>query len=96
MIRKYHNHTPQTKPRHREEESREIYSNKTPVRQKRKATRSLLLFKMFAKLERTQSNAQQNRLTQNHHNQWEAHQTTDQQQQNYRLRTNSSLSHLGA
>ena len=33
MIRKYHNHTPQTNPRHREEESQDIYSNKTSVRQ---------------------------------------------------------------
>ena len=33
MIRKYHNHNPQTNPRHREEESQNIYSNKTSVRQ---------------------------------------------------------------
>ena len=33
MIRKYHNHTPQANPRHRDEESQNIYSNKSPVRQ---------------------------------------------------------------
>ena len=33
--------------------------------------------------------------TQNPHNQWEAHQTTDQQQQNQRLRRASRLSHWG-
>ena len=29
------------------------------------------------------------------HNQWEARQTTEQQQQNHRLRTDSSISHRG-
>ena len=33
MIRKYHNHTLQTNPRRREEESQNIYSNNTSVRQ---------------------------------------------------------------
>ena len=33
MIRKYRNHTPQTNPWHREEESQNIYSNTTAVRQ---------------------------------------------------------------
>ena len=32
MIRKYHNHSLQTKPRHREEEPQYIYSNNTAVR----------------------------------------------------------------
>ena len=32
MIRKYHNHTLQTNPRHRQEESQNIYSNNTYVR----------------------------------------------------------------
>ena len=57
MIRKYHNHTQHTNSPHREEELQNIYSNKTSVRQKSKATSSLLLFKMIAKLERTQSDA---------------------------------------
>ena len=60
MIKKYHSHTPQTNLRHREEESQNIYSNKTSVRQY-KATSSLFLFKIFAKLERKKSNAQQNK-----------------------------------
>ena len=42
---------PQTNPRHREEESQNIYCNKS------KATSSLYPFKMIAKLEWTQSNA---------------------------------------
>ena len=33
QIRKYHNHTPQTNPWRREEESQNMYSNKTSVRQ---------------------------------------------------------------
>ena len=33
MIRSYHNHTLLTNPRHREEESQNIYSNNTSVRQ---------------------------------------------------------------
>ena len=33
MIRKYHNHTLQTYPRHREEEPKNLYSNTTYVRQ---------------------------------------------------------------
>ena len=44
---------------------------------------------MLAKLERTQNNAKQKqRQTQN---QWEAHQTMDQQQQNHRLRSGGSV-----
>ena len=58
-IRKYHNHTPQTNPQHREEESQDIYINKT-VRQL-KHTNQIFLFKMIAKLEKTQSNVQQNK-----------------------------------
>ena len=58
---KYQNHKLQTNPRHREEEPQDIYSNKTSERQKRKATSSLFLFKMIARLERTQSNVYQNK-----------------------------------
>ena len=35
MIRKYQNHTLQTNPPHREEESQNIYNNKTSVRQQK-------------------------------------------------------------
>ena len=51
--------------------------------------------KMIAKLEWTQSNAYQNKDKQNYREQREAHQTIDQQQQNPRFRTDSSLSHRG-
>ena len=57
MISKYHNHKLQTNPWHREEEPHN--NNETPGRQS-KATNSLLPIKMIAKLEWTQSNAQQN------------------------------------
>ena len=55
--RKYHNHTLQTNPQHREEEPNNIYSNNTFVRHLSKATSFLFLFKMIAKLEMTQRNA---------------------------------------
>ena len=54
MVRKYHNQKLQTNPYYREEEL-----HKTPGRQS-KATSSLFPIKMIAKLEWTQSNAQQN------------------------------------
>ena len=61
MIRKYHNHTLKTNPRHRKEEPHNIYSNKTSKRQL-KQSKQLFLFlaKMIAKLERTHSNEYQN------------------------------------
>ena len=62
------------------------------------ATSFLFLFTVIAKLERTQSNAQQNKEKHRTHttNGKEAHQTTEQQQQNHRLRRDSTLSHRGA
>ena len=51
------NHTLQTNPRHREKESHNIYNNKTSISNKSKATGSLSLFKMIAKLEMTHRNA---------------------------------------
>ena len=61
MIRKYHNHTTQTKPSHHEEESKTFNSKNTSLRQLKQSNKlSLFLFKMNAKLEKTQSNAQQN------------------------------------
>ena len=62
MIRKYHNHTLQTNPWHREEEPQNIYSNNTYVRQYSKATNFLFLFKMIAKLGWTQSNAYKTKI----------------------------------
>ena len=61
MIRKYHNHALQTNPRHREEEPHNNY--KTTGRQIKQSNRLSLSHQddwQFAKLERTQSNAQQN------------------------------------
>ena len=59
MIRKYHNNTLQTNPRHHEEEPQNNNNHKTPGRQTSKATSSLFPIKMIAKLESTHSNAQQ-------------------------------------
>ena len=62
IIRKYHKPTLQTNPRHREEESQKIYSKKTSKRQQKQSNQhSLFLVKTIAKLERTQSNAYQNK-----------------------------------
>ena len=73
MTRKYHNHTPKTNPRHREEEPQNTHSNKTSIRQQKKATSSLYLVKIITKLERTQSNVYWNRQAQSTHKQWKVH-----------------------
>ena len=57
MIRKYHSHKLQTNPWHRKEEPHN--NHETPGRQS-KAISSLFPIVMIAKLEWTQSNAQQN------------------------------------
>ena len=59
MVRKYHNDKLQTNPWHREEES---HNNKETQGRQAKQSNQLSLFpiKMIAKLEWTQSNAQQN------------------------------------
>ena len=59
MFRKYHNHKLQTNPRHHEEVPYNNYE--TPGRQNKqsKPTSSLFPIKVIAKLEWTQSNAQQ-------------------------------------
>ena len=51
MIRKYHNHKPQTTPWHREEE--QLNHHETQGRQINKATSSLFPIKMIAILEWT-------------------------------------------
>ena len=59
MIRKYHNHKPQTTPWHREEEP--LKHHETPGRQIKQGNQlSLFPIKMIAMLEWTQSNTQQN------------------------------------
>ena len=57
------------------------------------ATSSLFHVQIIAKLESDEYPKQ--RPTQNPHKQLEVHKTIDQQQQNHRLRTNSSLSYRG-
>ena len=54
MIRKYHNHTQQANPPHREEEPQNFYNNNTSVRQC-KVTSFIFLFERIAKPEQTQS-----------------------------------------
>ena len=52
MIRKYHNYTLQTSPRHREEEPQNIFSKKTSKRQQKQSNQlSLFLARMITKLE---------------------------------------------
>ena len=83
MIRKYHNHTLQTKSRYHEEDSQDTNSHKTPGRQNKvRATNSQNRIKIIAKLEGTQSSAQQNVIK------------TNQHEQDKLLRTGSSLSYL--
>ena len=96
LIRKYYNHTPQTNPQHREEESQNIYSNKTSVRQQKQRNQLSLSLQDDRKTRQdTKLCTTKQRQTQNPHNQWEAHQTADQQEQNHRLSTETSLSHRG-
>ena len=61
MIRKYHNHLQHTNPRDRKEEPQNIYSNKTSVRQQKQSNQLSLPLQDDSKLERTQSNAYQNK-----------------------------------
>ena len=59
MIKKYHNHTLQTNPRHRKEEPQNIYSNNTFVWQQKQSNQLSLPLQYDLKLERTQCNAYQ-------------------------------------
>ena len=61
MIRKYHTHKLQTNPRHREKSHRTISITRHQEVNQSKATSFLFPIKMIAKLERTQSDAQQNK-----------------------------------
>ena len=58
MIRKYHNHKPQTTPWHREEEP--LNQNETPGRQIKQSNQLSIPIKMIALLEWTKSNVQYN------------------------------------
>ena len=55
MIRKYHNHTPQTNPRHRKEEPQNIDCTKTPGRQLKQSNQLSLPHQGDCKTRRTQS-----------------------------------------
>ena len=69
MARKYHNQKLQTNLRHREEATKDTASDNT-ISVKTKATNSLFLSNMIAKLERTSSTTPQNKAqTQNPHTQ---------------------------
>ena len=61
MIRKYHNHILHTNPRHRKEESQKNTVTKNLKDNKSKATSSLFIVKIIARLERTQRNEYQNK-----------------------------------
>ena len=90
MIRKYHYHKLQSNP----VTARKSYTTITKHQEDKlsKATSCLFPIKMIAKLERTQSNTQQNiEQLQNP----TMGSTTNQQQQNHRLRSDSNLIHWG-
>ena len=55
MIRKYHNHTKQTNPQHREEESQNTDCHKTPGRQLKQNRNLFLPHQDDCKTRRTQS-----------------------------------------
>ena len=76
--------TLQTNPRHREEELHKITRHQED--KQRKATSSLFPTKIIAKLEMTHNNVQQN-MEQTQNPTMGAQSTTNQQQQNRRLRT---------
>ena len=72
MIRKCHNHTPQTNPRHREEEPQNTDRHKTSGRQLKQSNQFSLPHQDDGKNRLTQSTEQQSKdQTQNHHKQWE-------------------------
>ena len=60
MIRKYHNHKPQTTPWHREEEPLDHHETPGTQINQSKATSPLFPIKMIAILEWAKSNVQQN------------------------------------
>ena len=81
-------HKLQTNPRHCENEPHN--NHETPERQTIKATGSLFPIKMIARLEWTKSNTQQN-IEQLQNPTMGVKSTTIQQQQNFRLRTDSKM-----
>ena len=95
MFRKYHNYTLQTNPLPREGEPQNINSNKAAGIQLKQSNQLSLSRQDDCETIRARIIAYQNKnQTQNPHKQWEVHKTINQQQ-NHRLRTDSSLSHWG-
>ena len=91
MTRKYYNHKLKTYPRHREEESQDIYSNNTSVR-----NNSTLPRQDDCKTRMdTKKWIPETKNTTDPHKQMDVYNTIHQQQQNHRHRTNSSLSYRG-
>ena len=92
MVRKYHNHKPQTTLWHREEEP--LNHHETPGRQIKQSNQLSLPHQDDCNTRRTQSNVQQN-IEQLQTPTMGVTINKSQQQENHRLRTDSSLSHRG-
>ena len=87
MIRKYHNQKQQTNPWHREEEPHN--NHETPGRQTKQSNQLCLPHHDSCKKVAHNKTKNNYRIPQ-----WEQQSTTNQQQQNHRLRTDNSL-HYG-
>ena len=94
MIRKYHNHKPQTTPWHREEEPLNHYE--TPGRQIKQSDQLSLPHQddCNTSMDTKQRTTKHRTITDSHNG--SNNKQKSQQQQNHRLRTDSSLSHRGA
>ena len=93
MVRKYHNHKSQSMPWHREEEP--LNHNETPGRQIMQSNQLSLPHQDYCLTRMDISNVQQN-IEQLQTHTMGVTINKSQQKQNHRLRTDSSLSHLGA
>ena len=94
MIRKYHNHKLQTTPWHREEEP--LNHHKTPGRQIKQSNQLSLPHQndCNARTDIKYHTTKHRTITDSHNGSY--NKQKGQQQQNHRLRTDSSLSHPGA
>ena len=93
MIRKYHNHKPQTTLRHREEEL--LNHHETPERQIKQSNQLFLPHQddCNTRTDTKQHTTKHRKITDSHNG--SNNKQKSQQQQNHRLRTDSSLSHGG-
>ena len=93
MIRKYHNHKPQTTPWHREEET--LNHHETPGRQIKQNHQLSLPHQddCNTRMDTKQRTTKHRTITDSHNGSNNKQKTY--QQQNHRLRTDSSLSHQG-